>query len=178
MHGQTCLILAAQHAHIELVQLLLDRNADVNARDNSGNNALIKSFLSDISRLLIATGCNVNVIGANGRTALSGAAMQGDLALVQDLIAAGAELEPANGSATAALQVAATGNHLDIAEYLLAQGANANYRDHDLGYTPLLNAAGEGSVAMVSLLLAHEAGIPAKDNQGKTDVHNAAAREQ
>lgn len=72
LHGKTCLMLAAGHGHVNLVKPLLDRTANVNARGPSDDTALIDSFLPEISRMLMVSGCEVNVYGANV-TALSAA---------------------------------------------------------------------------------------------------------
>lgn len=72
------------------------------------------------------------------------------------------------------LSLAAEHNDLDMAQRLLAKGADPNIpRDHL--YTPIELAAKNGNVEMVKLLLAHGADMYSKDNYGNTAVATAAA---
>jgi ankyrin repeat protein len=67
--GHTPLHVAANKENVEVVQALLDRGADINARDKVGNYPLI--LLNDtpeIARLLLAAGANPNADWGEGRT--------------------------------------------------------------------------------------------------------------
>jgi|TARA_Y100000310_G_scaffold271183_1_gene285566 cytohesin len=174
IHGKTCLMLAAGNGHLNLVRLLLDRAANVNARSPAGDTALIDCFVPEISRMLLTRGSEVNVYGANGHSALSRAASSGDLSLVQDLLRHDAEIEPPGGNGLAPLQTAAASDRIDVATFLLQRGANVNYRDRALGGTPLSDAATRASAEMVSLLLAHGADVRIVNERGDIALHNAA----
>ncbi len=66
--------------HAEVVQLLLSRGADVNAKDQSGYNALINAAaygFIDVVKALIAKGADVNAAANNGVTVLSIASQHG-----------------------------------------------------------------------------------------------------
>src|ERR1017187_725486 len=61
----------------------------------------------------------------------------------------------------------------DIADLLLAKGANVDARDKS-GATPLHQAALKGNLAFATLLLQHGADVNARDRDGATPLHNAA----
>lgn len=78
--GATLLMLAAQMGHTGVVKLLIDRGADLNARDSAGRTALmlvVEEGLGattgkpmEISRLLLSSGADVSVRDNNGDSAL------------------------------------------------------------------------------------------------------------
>ena len=68
-----------------------------------------------------------------------------------------------------------TNGQTDVAELLLAQGAEVNARTND-GVTPLMLAARKGHRDVAELLLTHKADLTARDNYGFTAFHMAADR--
>jgi cytohesin len=75
------------------------------------------------------------------------------------------------------LHVAAASGYGDIAEFLLAHGADVNGRDNQ-EQTPLHLAAAKGYKDVAELLLTHKADVNAKDKDGVTPLHAAAAMGQ
>ncbi len=85
-NGETALMAAARNMNKALIEYLLSRDADVNAEDNEGNNALMYAArmrnmtrqpmsmflqnMEDVMKLLIAAGIDVNKQGEGGETAL------------------------------------------------------------------------------------------------------------
>jgi ankyrin repeat protein len=61
---------------------------------------------------------------------------------------------------------------LDAAKVLLAKGLAADEGD-GMGRTPLMEAAGNGDVAIVSWLLEQKASVTARDAQGQTPLYKA-----
>ena len=61
----------------------------------------------------------------------------------------------------------------EIADLLIAKGANVDARDKS-GATPLHQAALKGNLAFATLLLQHGADVNARDGDGATPLHNAA----
>ncbi len=98
--GVTALMNAAIEGHSDIVQVLLNRDADVNMKDDGGWTALmraaqggpttIKEDHNAIVRLLLAKGADVNVRSTNGMTALHLAEYHGHTEIVQLLKKAGA----------------------------------------------------------------------------------------
>ena len=89
--GQTVLEMAAEHGFRDIVQLLLDRGADVD-RGHYGSPlaTAAKQGHGDIVDLLLASGANVNSVNTYGHTPLMGA---GDVSIIKRLVAHGAQLD-------------------------------------------------------------------------------------
>ena len=82
--------------------------------------------------------------------------------VVRMLVGAGADPNLADKKGKTPL--IANSRYLDIAQILIAHGANVNVRASD-GFTPLLNA---GTVELTRFLLEHGADPFAKTDQGET----------
>ena len=92
-HGNTPLILAANHGHTDIVRLLIRSGANLNRSNDNGANALIAAVMSGhqaAAQLLIEQGANLNATDKNGRTALALAEQSGQGAIAAMLRAAGA----------------------------------------------------------------------------------------
>ena len=71
-NGDTALIFAAFHGHMQTIDVLLQHGADVNRKDNKGWNALMFSVDSghgDIARVLLDKGAKADHINHDGQTA-------------------------------------------------------------------------------------------------------------
>jgi ankyrin repeat protein len=104
-------------------------------------------------------------------------AVFGHLEVAEYLLGKGADVNAAatNGTGYNALTGAVASGHTAIVAWLLANGANPNYR-YAAGYSPLLTAAANGHLGIVSLLLASGADLHAKTNDGKTAFSFAQER--
>ena len=99
------------------------------------------------------------------------AAARGDLQKVKALLKDHPELVSAkDGDGATPLHRAAEKGRKDVAEWLLAKGAEVNAMEND-GYTPLHYAANQGHKDMAAWLLSKGAKINAKDNNGFTPLH-------
>ncbi|KAH7348861.1 ankyrin repeat-containing domain protein [Rhexocercosporidium sp. MPI-PUGE-AT-0058] len=145
-----------------LVDMLLERGADVNCEPTGhGNTPLQSAAMSGSSPLvqrLLGLGADVNGSPAvYGRTALQHAASNGDLEMCQILMQAGAEVNAAPGAIpwgflpTTALGAAVkSGNH-SLVTFMLQCGANPN---DDRGFDTALEAATDlGDAGAVRILL-------------------------
>ncbi|EEP81496.1 predicted protein [Uncinocarpus reesii 1704] len=159
----TALQAAVQRQHVDIIQALLDRSADVNepANTNSGGTALQYAVLSGnigIAQLLLKYGADVNAPGSpkNGRTALQAAAGKGHIGLVNLLLQHRANVNaPAceDGGVTA-LQGAATAGNIRIVLMLLAAGADVDGAPAMVnGRTAIEGAAEHGRLDALHILL-------------------------
>jgi len=105
--------------------------------------------------------------------ALRNAARDGHAAVVELLLAAGADVKAKNEYGETALHQAAWYGHAAIVELLLAAGADVDAQD-EAGWTALHEAAQEAHAAVVELLLAAGADVNAQSNAGWTALHQAA----
>ena len=91
--GSTPLLFAARQGHVETVRVLLDSGANVNDTAAAGTSALVVAAHSDhgeLARFLLSRGADPNAAAA-GYTALHAAVLRGNLDLVKELLAAGAD---------------------------------------------------------------------------------------
>ena len=105
---------------------------------------------------------------------LADAAMRQDVNAVRGLIAGGADLDAAHGDGMTALHWAAQHGDVEIAELLLAAGADAEARTRLGGHTPLHVASRSGQAGAVEALLAGGADPAAVTTTGATVLHFAA----
>ena len=138
--GGTVLRHAVSGGHIEIVELLVSKDADVNAKTEEGESPLhlaANRGHKEIIELLIARGADVDAKGDSGRTPLHVAAQKGHKEIIELLIAKGADVDAKGGwKEGTPLLYAATYGHKEVVELLIAKGADVNAKDDD-GETPL-----------------------------------------
>lgn len=107
---------------------------------------------------------------------LEKAAARGDLAAIERLLDAGADLEwQHKGTGRTALLAATIAGHQPAVALLLARGADVQQPCKALGYSPLAWAASQGDTAMAELLIAHGAALEhASPELQRTALMNAA----
>jgi ankyrin repeat protein len=111
---------------------------------------------------------------------LRGAACDGDIKKVTNLLERGANVNATGVQGTSALiSVEACKDDYDptrvqLIELLIAKGADVNHQDDD-GATALIYAARNGDTEAVSVLLRNGALVNLADNDGKTALMKAAA---
>ncbi len=109
------------------------------------------------------------LIGTSSATAITGAVRLGNLAVVRKLLDMGARADEADPSGITLLDRAVLGNQVEIAQLLIARGADVNRADK-IGFTALLYAASIdfGDSAMIDLLLKAGAHADARTKDGLT----------
>jgi ankyrin repeat protein len=126
-------------------------------------------------KTLLKQGADVNAAQGDGMTALHWAAANGDAALAQMLLSAGANIRATTrlGGITPLL-MASQGGHAEVVAALLAAGAGAN-SSTATGATALMLAARSGSTDTVTRLVENGADINAKEQGfGQTALMVAA----
>ena len=121
----TPLMAAASSGRTDMVKFLIDKGADVNARDKQGTTALMAAAFGGhvpTGRLLLDRKADVNMADVSGRTALMATALGGDVGMGQALLGAKADLNAEDKGGLSALTYAAANGHLGIVELLLNAG--------------------------------------------------------
>lgn len=94
---------------LDIIKLFIEAGANVNAKGNYGDTALLRSY-DDLSiiKLLVEAGADVNVTEKDGTTLLMRAAKYGKTGLVKFLVESGADIEAMNKKRQTALHLART----------------------------------------------------------------------
>ena len=128
----TPLTLACQGGHTELVQLLVERGADLEHRDKKGFTPLILSAtggFAEICEILLDAGAIIEAQSDRTKdTPLSLACSGGKKEVVELLLSRDAKKEHRNVSDYTPLSLAASGGYIDIMKILLDAGAEINSR--------------------------------------------------
>jgi uncharacterized protein len=129
-----------------------------------------------VQELLSSNPSLVNAYAPDGFHPLGLAAFFGNKATVEALLEAGADVNQQSRESmkVSALHSAAAARRPDIAELLLAKGANPNLRA-EAGVTVLHEVAITGQIDLAEMLLKHGADPSVQDNSGKTPLAHAVA---
>jgi ankyrin repeat protein len=127
----------------EVAKLLIEKGADVNARDKTGFTALMWSGQMDraeLVKLLLDKGADVNAKEYKGRPALMQFAMFGRPEVVQPLLDRGADVNVKDKDGLTALMYAAMLGRTKVTKLLLEKGADLR-SGNKTGMTALMYAA-------------------------------------
>jgi len=160
-HGDqgVALIQAAGENDLTQVQDLLEKGADVDAKDDNGVTALMMGSVMghvEVVKRLLERGADINGKSGTGSAALMLASVMGHLTAVRLLLEKGADVNAKDNVGVTALMGTSFEGHLDIAKLLLKKGADVNIKSKD-GDTALMAAAAKGHTKIVELLKAHGA---------------------
>jgi uncharacterized protein len=152
--GETALMMAISGGDVSLVEMLINAGANVNTVEKFHNQtplmyaAASNRNAAQMVKLLLAKGADVNARAlysdwpsqvtseprtqyrsVGGLTALLYAARSGCYDCVQDLIAAGADINLPTPEGVTPLMIALDNEHNDVAKLLIGKGANLNVWD-------------------------------------------------
>jgi hypothetical protein len=144
--GFTPLMQAAGQGAVQTIAHEIKSGVDVNRKDETGWTALMMAAVAgqpETLALLLKNGAQVRPSDKNGDTALIGAAAnpylywkpQVQAQVVQQLLAAGADINQANQLGESALMWAAKSGSPEVVQLLLKAGADSKKRDR-LGHDP------------------------------------------
>jgi len=174
--GRTALYYAAIQGKRDVVEFLLSRGANVNAKDKDVAfmplHHAVGGGHKDVVELLIAKGADVNAKDKYGWTPLDSSVYGGNTDIPELLIEAGANVNSRYGWGQTPLIWAAQEGHRPVVQLLIVKGADVNAQD-DQGLTPLHYAAEEGHKDVAELLIAKGADVNAKAKNGNTPLHSA-----
>jgi ankyrin repeat protein len=199
--GVTPLCIATYNRNKEIVEILIDRGADINygLDEEHGVNPLLNAASwgdEKLVKLLLARGAKIG---------LHFAALQGDIDAVRDYLDRGSPIHSMRNRGMTPLHLAALGNQRETAELLLEYGADINFettasetalhqavwgqskeviellanRGADLNRiglagTPLQLAINNNNIEIVRLLIAKGADVNAGDSRVSFPLHTVA----
>lgn len=134
LNNITPLFIAVENGNIEMVQLLLNFRAKVNARDSSKQSPLMRldyDATPELVDLLVRYGAKVNMVDSEGNTAIILAASSAKADVLEALIDAGADVRAANKEGQTALMEAASNGDVESVKLLIAAGSEINARNKD-----------------------------------------------
>ncbi|XP_026474601.1 ankyrin repeat domain-containing protein 17-like isoform X4 [Ctenocephalides felis] len=152
----TPIMEAASAGHAQMVTLLIENGADVNAQSSSGNTPLMYGCAGghdEVVKILLANGANVEDHNENGHTPLMEAASAGHVGVAKILLENGAGINThSNEFKESALTLACYKGHLDMVRFLLLAGADQEHKTDEM-HTALMEASMDGHVEVARLLL-------------------------
>lgn len=164
------------------LQFLLDIGVDINAQDQNGITALVRTYftLDDYSSYhreiaeknfytLLAKGADINIPSKSGETLLS-YTKDGEDKLRKELIKRGANILVRNENNETLLTRT---NDLEFAKYLLDHHVDVNTQTKN-GTTALIRASLRNNINLVKLLLEHGAKADLENEEGNTALICAA----
>ena len=159
---------AAMRRNTDAVRSLLQRKADVDAPQIDGTTALHWAVRWDdleTAEMLIRAGANVSAANRAGATPMQLAALNGNAAMVDRLIKAGADANmPQTPYGDTPLMLASRTGRTDAITVLLDHGAQVNTKETWGGTTALMWAVSERHSAAVKLLVDRGADVNARSN--------------
>jgi ankyrin repeat protein len=174
-NGVSAITKAAYYRKKEVVQLLLDTGIELNIFEAAatGQTEKLKAQIKNDATL-------ANSYSPDGFTPLGLAVFFGNREVVEALLTGGAQVNlPSRESMKVTpLHSAAAAKELEIARLLIANGADVNARQVEMGFTPLHEAAGNGHIEFAKLLIEKGADVNLKTNDGKTPLAFAVERHQ
>ncbi len=182
------LLWAAVGGHTDMVRILLDNGAPVDAADHHGRTALIQAALYGwvaVMRLLLEQGAAPNAASHNGATALTASVQsstRSNREAVALLLTHGAQANVCSRSGWTPLMLACLWGEAEVVKLLLQHGADANtFTDAEImareegcsASNALMMATANGHIEAVKLLLQYGADPLAQNSEGDTALNTA-----
>lgn len=172
-NGQTALMLAISNT--EIAKLLIDKGAKLDLQTKDGETALMMAAgkYTDVVKLLIDKGANIAIRQSTYKVspnALDYAAKAGNIDAAKLILAKAVSLGIKDEIIYSALHWAVIANQVEMAKYLLDEGAKIEGTDDLGGFTPLMETS---MLEMVQLLVKRGANVNAKNKMNYTPLHKA-----
>ena len=174
-------VKAAKFDDVSTVQALINQGVSPNTVDENGNPMLVLAIKDRsykvIDLLLSSKGMDVDLSNKQGETPLMLASINGEMPTVKALILKNkAQIDHIGWTP---LHYACAKGHLEVASFLIANGANVNSLSLG-GTTPLMMAVQSGNELLVKLLLDKGADLKLRNAEGISaidiaDIYNKPA---
>ncbi len=164
--------MAAVSGNKEIIKLLVDGGADINAADKEGRTVLIYAVdakKAEAAKYLIALGADTTLADDKGRTALDYANAMGMVQLVEAVSAGNAGNTDSFGNT--ALHQACYNNQSEVVKAMLAKDGVDINACNDEKLTPLYIAAAEDNLLIAELLMESGADVNIGDNYGDSPLY-------
>ena len=169
-NGYTALHFAVQQQFPDVVCLLIDAGADIEAKSKDGRSPLLLASIAghlDIVKMLVEAGAGVCVSDSQRYTCLIMASASGHTETVRYLVGLkDVDVNHTNCGHTA-LHFAVMRNHPGVVEVLFEAGADIEVKDEE-GSSPLLLACTTGHLDIVKMLVEAGAGVRGSNIEGVT----------
>ena len=174
--GGKILVDQSRKGNIEIVTILLDKDADPFTRDPNGNSALMWASYNghvEIAEMLLKKSRAPDLAAKNGQTALMWASSNGHVEIVKKLLDERLWTGKRDLDGNTALMWASINGHAKIVEILLDKDPGPNIRNEN-GQTALIWASIHGHAKIVEILLDRGADLNWKDYKGNTALMMAS----
>ena len=162
---------AAKFDDVSEVRSLIKAGVNPNTLDPKGSPMLILAIRDKslkVTDLLLANpAIDVNLTNKSGENALMMAAFDGQLPLVKTLVVE--KKAAVNKTGWAPIHYAATNGHLEIVQFLMANGAQINALSPS-ETTPLMMSIGSGNELLIKYLLDNGADLRMRNHAGYTAI--------
>lgn len=172
---ETALHLAVKSP--EVVQILLNAQADQNAADIFGHTPLhmaTRGKWHESAEHLFRSGADINIQDDDGKPSIYHAINQNDLTMVKAFYENKVDFGDSEDQTRPALKWAVKSSALDVLEFLLASFPESVNKENRNGRTVLHKAAKGGLLEVLTLLLEAKATINKQDHNLRTPLYVAA----
>ncbi len=174
--GMQPLHIASAYGMINIVKLLINNNAGVNARDNLGNPPLhyvAYNGNTQIAEFLVSKGAEINIKNYKGGSPFLNSLKMGMKELAEYYIKNGAEIDTDGENGIKLLQDAVKLNLKNLIDIILRKNVNIDVKS-ETGIGLLHGAAENGNTELVNLLIKKGVDLFSLNRQGGSLLHSTA----
>ncbi|XP_048257918.1 serine/threonine-protein phosphatase 6 regulatory ankyrin repeat subunit A-like isoform X2 [Haliotis rufescens] len=173
----TPVMRAAYRGHRDVVELLVNKGADVSLVDKDGDNILhlacIRGHLEIVKFVLSLNVVDINSRGGGSWTPVMRATNRGHRYVVELLVSKGADVSLVDGDGNNILHLACSQGHLETVEFVLSLNVVDINSRGGWSLTPVMRAARNGHTDVVELLVSKGADVSLVDEDGYNILHLA-----